>query len=245
MTIGGIRRQKNLPVPLWVAYTGITAGLKLCLVVSLGEGRNKRWLDSVLAAGRVTVGVRGSLSPQLRHSLRTSFQWLKEEDSEAPRHLAAAAAAFPSTSWGPAELLCGSQRRETRCTLWHKHRPRGAVQVTPSVGVCHRDSHCEEEKGGGGEMWRRCKFTLNKRISIDKIGPACVSKTPKVSSHKLLVSDCNTVNHVGGFHTLAQCQIFSQWHQSTVNLSVNACKLNYTWFYTPGLSVHFDKCALH
>lgn len=58
-----------------------------------------------------------------------------EEDSEAPRHLAAAAAALPSTSWGPAELLCGSQGRETRCTLWSKHRLRGAVQVTPLIGV--------------------------------------------------------------------------------------------------------------
>lgn len=83
-------------------------------------------------------------------------------------------------------------------------------QVTPSVGVCHRDAHCEEEKGGGGEMWRSSKFRLNKRISIDKIGPACVSEAPKVSSYKLLVSDCNTINHVGGFHTLALCQILSQ-----------------------------------
>lgn len=81
-------------------------------------------------------------------AFRGSKKGFDEKDSEVPRHLAAVAA-LPSTSWGPAELLCGSQRRETRCTLWSKHRLRGAVQVTPSVGACHRRSVW------GGEGWRR------------------------------------------------------------------------------------------
>ncbi len=178
-------------------------------------------------------------------ALRGSKKRFDEEDSEAPRHLAAAAA-LPSTSWGPAELLCGGQRRETRCTLWSKDRLRGAVQVTPSVGVCHRDAHCEEEKGGGGEMWCNCKFTQNKRVWINKIRPACVHKTPKLSSSKWLVSDCNTVNHMGGFHTLIDCQMLSHWHQSTVHLLVHAlAHTNLIILYTSGLSVHRDECAPH
>lgn len=125
-----------------------------CRAASLGEGGGEQWLSSVFAAGRVTVGVRGSLSLQLRLSLsRLAFRGSKkgfdEEDSEAPRHLAAAT--LPSTSWGPAELLCGGQRRETRCILWSKHRLRrgGAVQVTPSVGVLPQRSSLWR-----GEGWR-------------------------------------------------------------------------------------------
>lgn len=53
-----------------------------------------------------------------RLALRGSRKGFDEDDSEALRHLAAA---LPSTSWGPAEQLCGSQRRETRCILWYKH----------------------------------------------------------------------------------------------------------------------------
>lgn len=69
------QRHQKTSLSLWAAHTGITAELKLCRAASLGEGGGERWLGSVFAAGRVTVGVRGSLSPQLRHSLP---DWLSE-----------------------------------------------------------------------------------------------------------------------------------------------------------------------
>lgn len=145
--------QKTSVSP-WPAHTGLTAELNLCCVVSPGEGGGERWLGSVFAAGRVTVEVRGSLFPQLRLSLyRLAFggwkKGLDEEDSEAPRHLAAGAT-LPSTSWGPAEPLCGGQKRQTRCTLWSKHRLRGVVQVTSLVRVLPQRSSLWR-----GEGWRR------------------------------------------------------------------------------------------
>lgn len=112
------------PQPLWPAHTGTTAQRRPGRVASL-PGR-RRWLRLVFSV--VTVGSELHFPVGSVALPRTGFQGLK-----ANAHLAAAtAAALPSTSWGPAELLRGGQRRKTRCTLWSEYRPGGVGgQVTP------------------------------------------------------------------------------------------------------------------
>lgn len=173
-----------------LAHTGATAEPELRRSASPGGGRAMTG-SSVCAAGWVTVEVRGSLfSAAPSHSSKRRSK--KGSDSEAPRQLAAAPTGFalPFTSWGPAELLCGGQRSETRCTLWHKHGARVGMCVcvcewwwggvgwwgitpTPWVGVSYRDAQCEVESGGwGGERWdvvQKNEHTQNKSISISEL----------------------------------------------------------------------------
>jgi len=167
-------------------------------------GVSEQRLGSVFAAGWVTVWVRGSLSAQLcllLSRLKERIWWGGLGSSKAS---GSRRSTLPSTSWGPAELLCGSQRRKTRCTLWAKCTLRAVVHVTPWVGAIATENLTV--KSGGGEMW--CNYNF-KNILINNTGPESVCENPQQATngltHPWSARCSNTLNLAK--HTLGQTNL--------------------------------------
>lgn len=102
-------------------------------------------------------------------AFRGSKKGFDEDDSEALWHLAAAAAAALHILRASRAALRQPKEGNNVHTVIYTQTEGGGSGYPPTVGVCHRGAHCEEEEGGGGVMWCNFKCTQNNWILINKI----------------------------------------------------------------------------
>lgn len=102
-------------------------------------------------------------------------RWLSEAER---RRGSTEASGIRSTSSPSHHILnCGSQKRETRCTLWTKYKLRGGCSGYPFGGCVTTEKFTVKRRrreGRRGEMCCNYTFSQNKTMLINNTAPASV-----------------------------------------------------------------------